>query len=92
MLSEAVSLTSWAAAAAVSLTPSATSCATDLAWSATGDGTELAAAMAEHGATVADEVLAVEVHDALDALPGEPDRTDGDLGLTFRIRRVAATS
>jgi isoleucyl-tRNA synthetase len=56
----------------------------ELAWSADG---ELARALAEHRHSVADEVLATEVYDTLDALPGEPDHTDAELGLTFRVKR-----
>src|SRR5699024_1577664 len=59
-----------------------------LAWSATGDDPEtVAAAMSEHRDALADEVLAVEIHDTLDALPNETDRSEDELGLTFRIAR-----
>ena len=57
----------------------------ELAWVADG---ELAAALREHAAAVADDVLAVRVHDDLDALAGQPDHVDTDLSLTFRLRRV----
>jgi isoleucyl-tRNA synthetase len=57
----------------------------ELAWVADG---ELRAALREHAAAVADEVLAIGVHDDLDALAGRPDHVDTDLGLTFRLRRV----
>jgi isoleucyl-tRNA synthetase len=57
----------------------------EVAWQADG---ELAAALLEHGAAVAEEILATTVHDDLDALPGEPDHADTGLGLTFRLRRV----
>jgi isoleucyl-tRNA synthetase len=57
----------------------------ELAWVADG---ELGAALREHAAAVADDVLAVRVHDDLDALAGQPDHVDTDLGLTFRLRRV----
>jgi isoleucyl-tRNA synthetase len=57
----------------------------ELAWVADG---ELGAALREHAAAVADDVLAVRVHDDLDALKGQPDHGDTDLGLTFRLRRV----
>jgi isoleucyl-tRNA synthetase len=57
----------------------------ELAWRASG---ELAAALREHAGSIAAEVLATAVHDDLDALAGEPDHTDADLGLTFRLRRV----
>ena len=57
----------------------------ELAWVADG---ELAAALREHAAAVADDVLAVRVHDYLDALAGQPDHVDTDLSLTFRLRRV----
>jgi isoleucyl-tRNA synthetase len=57
----------------------------ELAWVADG---ELAAAVREHAAAVADDVLAVRVHDDLDALAGQPDHVDTDLSLTFRLRRV----
>jgi isoleucyl-tRNA synthetase len=58
----------------------------ELAWQAEG---ELAEALREHGRTVAAEVLATTVHENLSALAGEPDHTATDLGLTFRLRRVA---
>jgi isoleucyl-tRNA synthetase len=57
----------------------------EFAWQAGG---ELAAALREHAGSIAAEVLATAVHDELDALAGEPDHTDADLGLTFRLRRV----
>ena len=57
----------------------------ELAWSAIG---ELATALREHQQSVADEVLATRVHDQLANLGDEPDHSDADLGLTFRIRRV----
>ncbi|MGH8838539.1 MAG: isoleucine--tRNA ligase [Jiangellaceae bacterium] len=57
----------------------------EFAWVADG---ELAAALREHAAAVADDVLAVRVHDDLDALAGQPDHVDTDLSLTFRLRRV----
>jgi isoleucyl-tRNA synthetase len=57
----------------------------ELAWQADG---ELALALREHSASVAAEVLAVQVHESLDRLAGEPDHADPDLGLTFRLRRV----
>jgi isoleucyl-tRNA synthetase len=44
--------------------------------------------LAEHADTVAAEVLATTVHDSLTALDSEPDHTDNELGLTFRLRRV----
>ncbi len=56
-----------------------------LAWHADG---ELATALREHRDSVADEVLATAVHDDLDALAGEPDHGDADLGLVFRLRRA----
>ncbi|MGH8823204.1 MAG: isoleucine--tRNA ligase [Jiangellaceae bacterium] len=56
----------------------------ELAWQAGG---ELAAALREHAATVADEVLATSVHDDLDALSDGHEHADGQLGLVFRIRR-----
>jgi isoleucyl-tRNA synthetase len=49
---------------------------------------ELGAALRENAAAVADDVLAVRVHDGLDALAGQPDQVDADLGLTFRLRKV----
>ena len=58
----------------------------ELAWSAEGD---LAAAVREHADALAGEVLATAVHEGVEALPGEPDRGDAGLGLSFRIRRVA---
>ena len=58
----------------------------ELAWSADG---ELSAALREHARLVADEVLAVAVHDTLDPLADEPDHQDADLGLTFRVRRAS---
>jgi isoleucyl-tRNA synthetase len=57
----------------------------ELAWQADG---ELATALREHSASVAAEVLAVQVHEGLDPLAGEPDHADPDLGLTFRLRRL----
>ena len=57
----------------------------ELAWHAGG---ELAAALRDHTVAVADEVLATAVHDDLDALAGEPDHSDDQLGLVFRIRRA----
>jgi isoleucyl-tRNA synthetase len=57
----------------------------ELAWVADG---ELGAALRENAAAVADDVLAVRVHDGLDALAGQPDQVDADLGLTFRLRKV----
>jgi isoleucyl-tRNA synthetase len=57
----------------------------EIAWQAAG---KLATALAEHADTVAAEVLATTVHDSLTALDGEPDHTDNELGLTFRLRRV----
>jgi len=57
----------------------------ELAWQANG---ELALALREHRASVAAEVLAVQIHESLDPLAGEPDHADPDLGLTFRLRRV----
>ena len=57
----------------------------ELAWQADG---ELALALREHSASVAAEVLAVQVHESLDPLASEPDHSDPDLGLTFRLRRV----
>ncbi|WP_053203064.1 isoleucine--tRNA ligase [Jiangella muralis] len=59
----------------------------ELAWSASD---QLAAALREHGALLADEVLATAVHEGLDALDGRPEHGDADLGLTFRVRRVPA--
>ena len=59
----------------------------ELAWSATD---QPAAALREHGALLADEVLATAVHEGLDALPGAPEHGDADLGLTFRVRRADA--
>jgi isoleucyl-tRNA synthetase len=56
----------------------------ELAWSADG---ELATALREHRQSVADEVLATETYDSLDALPGEADHHDAELGLTFRLKR-----
>ncbi|SED79368.1 isoleucine--tRNA ligase [Jiangella alba] len=58
----------------------------ELAWSASD---QLAAALREHGDLLADEVLATSVQEGLDALDGLPDHGDDDLGLTFRVRRVA---
>src|SRR5690606_14812638 len=60
----------------------------ELAWAATNH--ELATALAEHRDSVADEVLATATHDRLDALPDEPDHSDAELGLTFRLRRRSA--
>jgi isoleucyl-tRNA synthetase len=57
----------------------------EFAWQADG---ELAAALREHASTVAAEILATSVHDDLAALAGEPDHSDPDLGLTFRLRRA----
>jgi isoleucyl-tRNA synthetase len=57
----------------------------ELAWRADG---ELAAALREHADAVAAEVLATTVHEDLTALPDEPDDTDDQLGLTFRLRRA----
>jgi isoleucyl-tRNA synthetase len=57
----------------------------ELAWAA---DEPMAAALREHRGLLADEVLATTVYDRLDALPAEPDRTDADFGLTFRLRRV----
>jgi isoleucyl-tRNA synthetase len=57
----------------------------EIAWLADG---ELAAALAEHADAVAAEVLATTVHDNLAALADEPDHTDTQLGLTFRLRRA----
>jgi hypothetical protein len=37
---------------------------------------------------VAAEVLAVQVHESLDPLAGEPDHAEPELGLTLRLRRV----
>ncbi|NDL59183.1 isoleucine--tRNA ligase [Phytoactinopolyspora mesophila] len=62
----------------------------ELAWSAAESSGQLAEALSEHQALLADEVLAVAVHSDLDALPDEPDHTDRDLGLTFRLRRAAS--
>ncbi|NED93831.1 isoleucine--tRNA ligase [Phytoactinopolyspora alkaliphila] len=59
----------------------------DLAWAAGPDAGQLAAAIREHQSLLADEVLAVSVHDDLEALAGHPDHTDAELGLTFRLRR-----
>jgi isoleucyl-tRNA synthetase len=55
----------------------------ELAWSADG---ETAVALREHAELVAGEVLAVAIHDSLEPLAGEPDHTDADLGLRFRLR------
>ncbi|HEU0214669.1 MAG TPA: isoleucine--tRNA ligase [Jiangellaceae bacterium] len=49
---------------------------------------ELDVALHEHATAVADEVLATRLHHDLDALAGQPDHGDTDLGLTFRLRRV----
>ncbi|HEX6232299.1 MAG TPA: isoleucine--tRNA ligase [Jiangellaceae bacterium] len=57
----------------------------ELAWSA---DRELSAALRKHARLVADEVLAIAVHDTLDPLADEPDHQDADLGLTFRVRRA----
>jgi isoleucyl-tRNA synthetase len=57
----------------------------EIAWQADGD---LAAALAEHAEAVAAEVLATTIHDNLAALGDEPDHTDAQLGLTFRLRRA----
>jgi isoleucyl-tRNA synthetase len=56
-----------------------------LAWEAAGD---MAAALREHAAGVAGEVLAVEMVEGLEALP-QPEREvrDAELGLTVRISR-----
>ena len=61
----------------------------ELAWQATEP---MAAALREHGDLLADEVLASTVHEGLDALAGEPDRSDDELGLTFRLRRTTPSS
>ncbi len=58
----------------------------ELAWEASEP---MAEALREHGGLLADEVLATAVHNGLDMVQGEPDRTDTELGLTFRIRRHA---
>ncbi|SDU75832.1 isoleucine--tRNA ligase [Jiangella alkaliphila] len=58
----------------------------ELAWSASD---QLAAALREHSALLADEVLATSVHEGLDALDGAPEHGDAELGLTFRVRRVS---
>jgi isoleucyl-tRNA synthetase len=57
----------------------------ELAWSADG---ETAAALREHTELIAGEVLAVVIHDSLEPLAAEPDHTDADLGLRFRLRRA----
>ncbi|PSL04213.1 isoleucyl-tRNA synthetase [Haloactinopolyspora alba] len=57
----------------------------EIAWEA---DEPMAAALREHCELLADEVLAAAVHESLDALPDETDRTDADLGLTFRVRRL----
>jgi isoleucyl-tRNA synthetase len=57
----------------------------EFAWQASG---ELARALREHAHAVATEVLASTVHEGLTPLGDEPDNTDTDLGLTFRLRRV----
>jgi isoleucyl-tRNA synthetase len=57
----------------------------ELAWSAEG---ELAEAVREHGASIAEEVLAIRMTEALEVLTDEPDHQDAGLGLTFRLRRV----
>lgn len=56
-----------------------------LAWSASG---ELAEALREHGATVADEVLAVSITEVEPAEPAEGWRRDDDLDLAYAIARV----
>lgn len=58
----------------------------ELAWSAEGD---MVAALREHGDLVAEEVLATAVQEGIDALPDGYERTDADVGLTVRVRRVA---
>ncbi|WP_166351454.1 isoleucine--tRNA ligase [Phytoactinopolyspora limicola] len=60
----------------------------EFAWSAAAGAEQLAAALREHERLVSDEVLAVAVYDDVAALAGEPDHTDADLGLTFRVRRT----
>ncbi len=57
----------------------------EIAWQADG---ELAAALAEYADAVATEVLATTVHDSLAALADEPEHSDAQLGLTFRLRRA----
>ncbi|HSK26248.1 MAG TPA: isoleucine--tRNA ligase [Jiangellales bacterium] len=59
-----------------------------VAWAAGG---ELAQALREHRTAVAEEVLALEVHEGLDAVPagdGTTRREDEDLGLTLHMRRA----
>ena len=53
-----------------------------LAWRADGD---LAEALRADGGLLADEVLAVEVTEGLEALPDAPDQVSPELGLTFRL-------
>ncbi|AYY12852.1 isoleucine--tRNA ligase [Actinobacteria bacterium YIM 96077] len=60
----------------------------ELAWSASPDAGQLDQAVREHQQLLADEVLAVSVHDELHALDGEADHTDEGLGFTFRLRRA----
>ncbi len=56
-----------------------------LAWRADGD---LAEALRGDGGLLAEEVLAVEVTEGLEALPDAPDQVSPELGLTFRLQRV----
>ncbi|MGZ4437313.1 MAG: isoleucine--tRNA ligase [Nocardioidaceae bacterium] len=56
-----------------------------LVWSAEGD---LAAALREHGALVADEVLAVELTEATGPLAADGVVRDEELGLAFTVTRV----
>jgi isoleucyl-tRNA synthetase len=59
----------------------------ELAWEGSG---EVADALAEHAATVAEEVLAIRLLTALDDLPGGFEARSDDPELAVRLRRVAA--
>jgi isoleucyl-tRNA synthetase len=57
----------------------------ELAWSAEG---AVAAAIREHAASIADEVLAVAMHDDLDRVIDGEQTVNGDPAVTLRLRRA----